>query len=248
MKIRKALFAPGTSAFFFDDQRAIKLGAPHDGFVYAAQPITPGFTRVRMAGESISVLLILDDGQIALGDCAAVQYSGAGGRDPVFLAQSYLPWLETHIRPQLEGREVACFREMAADVCQLQCDGQPLHTALRSGITQALLDARAKTQHRLRAEVICAEYGLPVSADPIPIFGQTGDAPHIVMAPATIEECFHIMVTARRLAELLEDQIETLDLELRFVEVLLKSLPQVWRRARLDHLGYGTRDLLFRVV
>lgn len=33
------------------------------------------------------------------------------------------------------------------------------------------------------------------------IFGQPGDAPHIVVAPATIEECFHIMVTARRLAE-----------------------------------------------
>jgi len=33
------------------------------------------------------------------------------------------------------------------------------------------------------------------------MFGQTGDAPHIVMAPATIEECFHIMITARRLAE-----------------------------------------------
>ena len=33
------------------------------------------------------------------------------------------------------------------------------------------------------------------------IFGQPGDAPHIVMAPATIEECFHCMITARRLAE-----------------------------------------------
>ena len=33
------------------------------------------------------------------------------------------------------------------------------------------------------------------------IFGQPGDAPHIVMAPATIEECFHAMVTARRIAE-----------------------------------------------
>jgi 2-oxoglutarate/2-oxoacid ferredoxin oxidoreductase subunit alpha len=32
-------------------------------------------------------------------------------------------------------------------------------------------------------------------------FGQPGDAPHIVMAPSTIEECFHAMVTARRLAE-----------------------------------------------
>jgi 2-oxoglutarate/2-oxoacid ferredoxin oxidoreductase subunit alpha len=33
------------------------------------------------------------------------------------------------------------------------------------------------------------------------LFGQPGDAPKIVMAPATIEECFHSMVTARRLAE-----------------------------------------------
>jgi 2-oxoglutarate ferredoxin oxidoreductase subunit alpha len=33
------------------------------------------------------------------------------------------------------------------------------------------------------------------------IFGQPGDAPHVVMAPATIEECFHSMVTARRIAE-----------------------------------------------
>ncbi|MGD2067534.1 MAG: 2-oxoacid:acceptor oxidoreductase subunit alpha [Gemmatimonadota bacterium] len=33
------------------------------------------------------------------------------------------------------------------------------------------------------------------------IFGQPGDAPKIVLAPATIEECFTSMVTARRLAE-----------------------------------------------
>lgn len=33
------------------------------------------------------------------------------------------------------------------------------------------------------------------------LFGQPGDAPHIVIAPSTIEECFHAMVTARRLAE-----------------------------------------------
>ena len=33
------------------------------------------------------------------------------------------------------------------------------------------------------------------------LFGQTGDAPHVIVAPATIEECFHVMVTARRIAE-----------------------------------------------
>jgi len=33
------------------------------------------------------------------------------------------------------------------------------------------------------------------------IFGQPGDAPKVVLAPSTIEECFHCMITARKLAE-----------------------------------------------
>jgi 2-oxoglutarate ferredoxin oxidoreductase subunit alpha len=33
------------------------------------------------------------------------------------------------------------------------------------------------------------------------IFGSHGDAPKVVMAPATIEECFHSVITARRIAE-----------------------------------------------
>ena len=33
------------------------------------------------------------------------------------------------------------------------------------------------------------------------LFGQPGDSPKIVLAPATIGECYHIMITARKLAE-----------------------------------------------
>ena len=33
------------------------------------------------------------------------------------------------------------------------------------------------------------------------LYGQHGDAPRVVIAPRTIEECFHAMVTARRVAE-----------------------------------------------
>jgi 2-oxoglutarate ferredoxin oxidoreductase subunit alpha len=33
------------------------------------------------------------------------------------------------------------------------------------------------------------------------IFGQPGDTPKVVMAPSSIEECFHFIVTARKLAE-----------------------------------------------
>ncbi len=33
------------------------------------------------------------------------------------------------------------------------------------------------------------------------VFGQPGDCPKVVLAPSTIEECFHCMITARRIAE-----------------------------------------------
>jgi methylaspartate ammonia-lyase len=175
MKIRKVLFAPGKSAFFFDDQRAIKNGAVHDGFVYVGEPATEGFRRIREAGESISVLLVLDDGSVAAGDCAAVQYSGAGGRDPLFKAQSYIPLLERELRPALEGTEVKPFREMVKDLSFLEAGPRRLHTAARYGLSQALLDARALATGRMKCEVICEEYGLPVVAERVPVFGQTGD-------------------------------------------------------------------------
>ena len=82
MKIIDVVCAKGRTGFFFDDQRAIKKGAVKNGEVYEGKPVTEGFQSVRQAGEAISVMLVLEDGQIAYGDCAAVQYSGAGGRDP----------------------------------------------------------------------------------------------------------------------------------------------------------------------
>lgn len=84
MKILKVICSAGKTGFYFDDQKAIKAGAENDGAFYIGAPMTEGFTSVRQAGESISVLFILENGAIAHGDCAAVQYSGAGGRDPLF--------------------------------------------------------------------------------------------------------------------------------------------------------------------
>jgi len=86
MRARRVHWVPGYSAYYSDDQKAIKAGATRDGFVYLGEPATPGFRSVRQPGECISVVLELENGAIAVGDCAAVQYSGAGGRDPLFLA------------------------------------------------------------------------------------------------------------------------------------------------------------------
>ena len=57
MKIIDVVFSAGRTGFYFDDQRAIKQGAGHDGVFYVGAPVTDGFSSVRQAGESISVML-----------------------------------------------------------------------------------------------------------------------------------------------------------------------------------------------
>ena len=175
MKIIDLVCSAGRTGFYFDDQRAIKQGAGHDGVFYVGAPVTEGFRSIRQAGESISVMIILEDGQVAYGDCAAVQYSGAGGRDPLFLAEDFIPVIEKYIKPTLVGKEAANFRQMAADMEAIQVEGKRLHTAIRYGVSQALLDAVAKASGRLMCEVVDDEYGCTVSEKPIDIFTQSGD-------------------------------------------------------------------------
>ncbi|MDR3062143.1 MAG: methylaspartate ammonia-lyase [Dysgonamonadaceae bacterium] len=177
MKIIDVVCAQGKTGFFFDDQKAIKAGAKHDGAFYEGKPMTDGFTAVRQSGESISVLFILENGAVAHGDCAAVQYSGAGGRDPLFLAKDFIPVIEKEIAPLYKGKEITTFREMA-DIVDKKISpstGKVYHTAIRYGVTQACLDAVAKSTSKLMAEVIVEEYGTSISNSVIPIFSQSGD-------------------------------------------------------------------------
>ncbi|MCJ7688109.1 MAG: methylaspartate ammonia-lyase, partial [Clostridiaceae bacterium] len=175
MKIIDVVCSTGRTGFYFDDQRAIKAGAEHDGFAYVGKPATEGFKSIRQAGESISVMIILEDGQVAYGDCAAVQYSGAGGRDPLFLASDFMPILEKEIIPKLIGRELNSFKEMAEEFDNMLVNGKRLHTAMRYGITQAILDAVAKANKVTMAEIVRDEYKTGVDIKRIPIFTQSGD-------------------------------------------------------------------------
>ncbi len=175
MKITNVVCSAGRTGFYFDDQRAIKMGAGHDGMFYVGEPVTDGFKAVRQAGESISVMIVLEDGQIAFGDCAAVQYSGAGGRDPLFLAEEFIPVIDKYIKPQLVGKEADNFRQLCAMMEAIQIDGKRLHTAIRYGLSQAILDAVAKATGRMMCEVVADEYGCTVSETPISIFTQSGD-------------------------------------------------------------------------
>lgn len=175
MKIIDVVCSEGRTGFYFDDQRAIKKGAGHDGIFYIGKPVTEGFTSVRQAGESISVMIILEDGQVAYGDCAAVQYSGAGGRDPLFLAKDFIPLIDKYIKPELVGKEADSFRDLTAMMEAIQIDGRRLHTAIRYGVSQAILDAVSKATSRLMCEVVADEYNCTVAETPVPIFTQSGD-------------------------------------------------------------------------
>ncbi len=175
MKILDLVCVPALTGFYVDDQAAILAGATHDGFDYVGTPQTPGFTSIRQPGEALSVMLILDSGEIAHGDCAVVQYSGVGGRDPLFNALESKAIIESSIAPILIGHEIKEFRSIAAEIDNLSVDGKRISAGIRYGITQALLDAVAKSKKVTMAEVIQDEYatGIPISI--IPMHTQSGD-------------------------------------------------------------------------
>jgi methylaspartate ammonia-lyase len=175
MKIAKVICSKGYTGFFFDDQRAIKEGAAADGAMYPGVPVTGGFSAIRQAGESVSVILVLENGEVAWGDCAAVQYSGAGGRDPLFLADMFIPVIMDAVAPCLIGQELDSFRRMAGAVDALSISGSRLHTAVRYGVSQAILDAVARAHRQNMCDVVAREYGTTVSEIPIAIFSQSGD-------------------------------------------------------------------------
>jgi len=175
MKIMDVVLSKGLTGYYLDDKHAIQKGAKLDGNFYHGDPVTEGFKTIRQAGESVSVMLMLNDGQIAYGDCVTGQYSGIGGRDKPFFADDLVPFLKKKVVPNLIETEVINFRDISESIEDMRVDGERLHSGVRHGITQALLDAVAKKERLTMAEVICKEYGTKASTKTIPVFIQTGD-------------------------------------------------------------------------
>ena len=175
MKVKEILCVPGLTGFFVDDQAAILAGAGHDGFDYVGKPMTPGFSSIRQAGQSLSVLLLLDNGDVAYGDCAVVQYSGAGGREPLFDSEAAAKIILKYVLPVLQDRTVESFRELAEEVDRLEVAGSRLPASIRYGVTQALLDASAKARSITMAEVIRDEYQTGIDIAIVPMHTQSGD-------------------------------------------------------------------------
>lgn len=206
---------------------AIKCGgATVDGCALCGSPMTAGFSAVRQRGESISIILVLEDGQVSYGDCAAVQYSGAGGRDPLFLAADFISIIEEEVAPKLKGHFLNDFRSIAEEFDTLKRkNGSRFHTAVRYGVTQALLDAAAKAQRLTMTEVICREYGTSPAIAPIPIFAQTGDERYLNADKA-------ILKGAQVLPHALINNVETKlgrqgELLLEYIQWLTKRVRQL---------------------
>jgi methylaspartate ammonia-lyase len=178
VRIESIRAVPTVSGFYFDDQRAIKAGAKQDGFEYEGEPQTPGFRSIREAGEALSVQIELESGAVATGDCAAVQYSGAGGRDPLFRAETYRPVVEGPVAEALVGRDPRAFAEnvdVVESLDAVESGGDQLHTAVRYGVSQALLDAAATAAGTTMTDVVADTYDVEPATEPIPVFGQSGD-------------------------------------------------------------------------
>lgn len=188
MRIVDVICVSGRTGFYRDDQMAIREGAGHDGFLYTGSPLIPGFRSVREPGESVSVMIVLSDGQVGIGDCAEVQYSGAAGREAVFHSESAIRLISERVVPALVGRELHSFRELAEQVDGRSGDVDRLPASVRYGVTQAILHAAALARGLTMAEIVRDEYDTGVEILPVPLYAQTGDERRINVDKMILKE------------------------------------------------------------
>ena len=169
MKIAKVVCVPGRSGYMHRDLAAIKAGARPDIMIFHGDPVTPGFKKIVEPATVISVMLLLEDGQVAFGDCVDVILAGIAGRDGAFNAEDHLAVVRGPLSRALAGMDVSRFRANADVVEAFAAGGSPLHTAVRYGVTQALLHATSLAGRQTMAEVIAQEYDVQVAGAPIPI-------------------------------------------------------------------------------
>lgn len=178
MQIKDVLLAPGTGGFFYDDQAAVRAGAIQDGFIYLGEPITPGFKSIRTPASSLSVGLVLTDETVVWGDMMNVQYSGAGGRDPLFEANQISDSTSRVMVPRLLDVDASHYLEACAKVFE-PIEHKRLPAAIEYGVSQALLRAAAHLHRTTMAEIVCSEFNLPLPTHRVPIYCQSGDAREI---------------------------------------------------------------------
>lgn len=172
-RVARVDWVEGEGAYYNDDLLAIRAGAPRDGLVYGGEPVTPGLEAVRRPARALLLRVEAESGAVGWGDAMSVQYAGVGGRDlpvdPVALAGE----LEA-ARALLLGAGAIGFRSGSDLVDAHRVDGRQLHTALRYGLSQALLSTEAADDGVTPLRVLARETGL-AAPRMVPVYAQSGD-------------------------------------------------------------------------
>ncbi|KAL4900385.1 hypothetical protein BDW74DRAFT_170795 [Aspergillus multicolor] len=171
MKPARVQFVTGISGYFVKDLAAVRQSPTYDPLVDNIQPLTPGFQQVVQPGQVISILLQLSNGQLVVGDCVDVIFSGAANRDPLFVASEHLPVLESVVQPWLMSCDLMQFRpnSVRIDSPWPPLGGARLHSAIRYGLSQVLLAATASAHGCMPAEIIAQEWGTAIASQPVDI-------------------------------------------------------------------------------
>ncbi|GAA1011478.1 methylaspartate ammonia-lyase [Acrocarpospora pleiomorpha] len=174
LKIERVVVVPGETAYYTDDQAAIRAGARQDGFIYLGEPRTPGFDAIRQPGESAAVLLVLSDGYIAHGDAAVVQYAGVAGRSAGFHANEIRIAIDA-AEDRILSSEITDFRGATEWLDEQEAFPASVARAAAYGLSQALLDAAAHARGLLMAHVVQDFVGRSGPLEAVPTFTQSGD-------------------------------------------------------------------------
>ncbi|MGQ9517060.1 MAG: methylaspartate ammonia-lyase, partial [Anaerolineae bacterium] len=111
-RIVRVLAVPAQGGYYYEDLTALQERRIPVEERYTAPAVTPGFRRVREVAEAVSVGLVLDDGQVAWGDCVGVAYSGKAGRWPPFRSAEGIEVMQRYVEPYLERPPRTRYREL----------------------------------------------------------------------------------------------------------------------------------------
>jgi methylaspartate ammonia-lyase len=236
MKIADLQASEGIGGYYWNDQEAIQAGAVLDGFVYRGFPITPGFTQIRQPSKTILLTLILDDGLYFHGDCCSVAQGARSSRDPLLDPGVLIHLIETELLGALRGQEVHQFRELAEFIDGLEISGHALHSAVRYGLTQAILQATAAVRGLTMAEVLSEEYGIPLTDEPCSILGSCSGHWYSNIDKAILHRLFAIQSAMFRMDEF--------DLLLDYVKWMNKRIQNLGGKEYKPVLHYDLHGLL----
>jgi methylaspartate ammonia-lyase len=146
----------------------------------------------------------------------------------------------------LLGRPLTGFRELTAEVDAIRTPEGGLHTAIRYGVSQAILGAVAASRRLSMAEVIRDEYATGAALLPVPIYAQTGDDRYLnadKMILKSVDVLPHALINTPeklgRRGEILEEYLGWL------VNRIGELRPSPEYRPRIHIDTYGTIGMAF---